>query len=1163
MDKTTLRNFAIESRKDLMEKIDRKIKLFYVDEEFKKDNRGDVIVLSNDKHTLTLTKEEDSNRDKLIKRIVELGYEQVVEEAAYTWFNRIIAIRYMELHDFLPLTKDNQSLGIKVFTSSDGDLNPEILKFSNLSNPNLDLNIDKSYYSSLSLEDDKFKYILLQICKKLGTVIPQVFGGLTDYIDILIPDNMLKENGFISNLINNINNNNFDKVEIIGWLYQYYNQEEKDRVISSKKAKNKNEIAYATQLFTPDWIVKYMVENSLLKYYVENSGNRNILSDYKYILDDFDTSKNNFNVEELLFIDPCCGSGHILVYAFEVLYNIYVSEGYNKRDIAELILKNNLYGLDVDDRAGQLSILSVLLKAREYDKNIFNKKIAQDLNIISIQESNHLDEYSIENLPSNIKEKAIKLKELYFNAKENGSLITTDEDFDELCSYLDLENNLENLLIRDQIKAINKQNNILRKKYDIVVTNPPYMNSSAMSDNLKNYVQDHFSSFKSDLFSAFIVRNSFFGKERSYLGFMTPYVWMFISSYESLRDYILSNLTISSLIQLEYSALSEAIVPLCTFVLKNDKNDIAGKYVRLTEFTGGMEVQEKKYLEFIKDRNPKYYFTKDKKSFECISGKPIAFWLSSNYLSTFSFDKIKDYIDPRIGLVSGDNNRFLRLWNEVDYNNIGFNCKSIKESIDSKKKWFPYQKGGDYRKWYGNNEYVVNWENDGYEMKYKNEKDGRVRSHNYNGDLSFCEGISWSSVTSGNFSCRYVPYGFLFDAAGPLCKVLDLDNLYEILGFLSTNLVNDYLKVLNPTINMHPGYLQQLPFNKEIIDKQKQHIEELVKECITISKNDWDNYETSWDFKIHPLLRFRNSDNNYIKDLYNIWDNYCTDNYKLLETKEEELNIIFNDIYGLKNEVSSKPISISLNLANRDRDIKSLISYAVGCIFGRYSLDEDGLILAGGKYDKNRYSKLVPDEDNIVPISDNESIYYNDDIVGKFKDFIKNSFGVDTLNDNLDYIAETLGKRGTESSEETIRRYFVNDFYNDHVKMYQKRPIYWLFDSGKKNGFKCLVYLHRYNEQIVSKIRTKYLHNTLSIYQRTVEEIDYKLNNEELSTTDKRELQNKKSDLNSKITECNEYEEMVGNVANKMIKLDLDDGVAVNYSKFVDDNGKSILAKIK
>ena len=543
-----------------------------------------------------------------------------------------------------------------------------------------------------------------------------------------------------------------------------------------------------------------------------------------------------------------------------------------------------------------------------------------------------------------------------------------------------------------------------------------------------------------------------------------------------------------------------------------------------------------------------------------LPSQTIAYWLSDNMKRVLTLkSNLGDYCSPRLGMATADNDRFMRNWFEVNFDNIAFGCKSRKEALETKKKWFPYNKGGAFRRWYGNNDYVVNWENDGYEIRNFKDSKGKVRSHNYNLEQIFEEGITWTFLSSSRFSSRYFENGFLSDSGG---SFLTTDHKYVkyIEGLLSTNMVDDILNILNPTMSYQAGNIASIPF---IFDDSKLNkINEIVDECILLTKKDWNYYETSYDFRNNPIIE-QNDCN--IRNALTKHSDLIKKDFNRLKELEEENNKIFNDIYGFNNEIKIEVNDkyVSYSQVDELRDIKALISYAVGCMFGRYSLDKPGIVCGGNSINKNNYNIFVPDDDNIIPISDSDDIYYNDDIVGKFKEFIKTAFGQEELNDNLNYIADVLGKRGTESSEETIRRYFINDFYNDHLKMYQKRPIYFMFDSGKKNGFKCLVYVHRYNEQIVSKIRTKYLHNTLAIYQRCFEEINYKINNESMSINDKRELQNKLLDLENKINECNEYEEMVGNVANKMIKLDLDDGVVINYAKFVDDNGKSILAKIK
>lgn len=1167
MDKAILKKFAIESRQDLMQKIESKIKLFYVDETFSKQQNGDVYVLSNEKHTLSLSKEEYDKRELLIKRIQELGLEQVIEEAAYTWFNRVVAIRYMEINDYLPLTKDNQSLGIRVLSSKDNTPDPEIMKFTNLINPELDIDFKKEKYAELKDDNDKFKYVLLLVCKKLGKVIPQVFDGVTDYIDILIPDNLLNDTGFINKIVTEVPENNYNQVEIIGWLYQYYNQIEKDRVISSKKAYKKNEIAYATQLFTPDWIVKYMVENSLGKYWIEHSNSDSIIDNWKYFIkDNIEKYNNKVNPTEITFIDPCCGSGHILVYAFEVFHQIYESVGYNKNDIPELILENNLYGLDIDDRAGQLSILSILLKAREYDKNIFNKVITKNLNVLSIQESNSMSNSILENISNDIeKENAKYILDSFKNAKEVGSLLRLEnKNYSELEKIINEDNTIFGLEMNRLLPLI-KIARILSIKYDVVVTNPPYMNHSYMPNTLKKYIINNFEDYKSDLFSAFVANYSTKIKENGFMGFMTPYVWMFIQSYEKLREYILNKMNIDSLIQLEYSALEEATVPICSFILKNNLKQLNGIFFRLTDFVGGMNIQESKFME-IKETNK--YIIAPKEKYCDIPGKIIGYWVDNNIIKSFKNGRLLGDIScPRQGLATTNNNLFLRNWFEVNNNLLFRNCENANVSKNSDLKWYPYNKGGYYRKWYGNCDFVINWWNNGFDVKeyIKNKNPNVARGEKF----YFKESISWSKISSGAISFRYFPKGYIFDVAG--CSIFfDNKEMFDyIFAFLNSKVSLNILQCLSPTLNYEAGQIQILPilYSTQEIDKIKC----IVENNVEISKQDWDLFETSWDFLSHPLLLEHNltpqqikkeEENgflveNTLEEAYKHWEISCNERFNKLKENEEELNRIFIEIYGLQDELTPnvEDKDITIRKANKEREIKSLISYAVGCMFGRYSLDENGLIYAGGEFDIDRYKFYKPDIDNIIPITDES--YFGDDIVERFKDFIRTVYGRETFNENLDFIAEALGKRGTETSEETIRRYFNNDFYSDHIKMYQKKPIYWLFDSGKKNGFKALIYMHRYNENTVPKVRLDYLHRIQTTYEKLLSDVNYKLTTE-LSMNEKKEIQKRQTDLNAKLQEIKEYDEKIAHIANQRISIDLDDGVTVNYDKF-----KDILAKIK
>lgn len=1161
MDKSILKKFAIESRQDLMDKIKNKIKTFYIDEDFNSEQKGEVYVLSNEKHSLSLTNEEFKKRELLIKRIKELSLEQVIEEAAYTWFNRIIAIRYMEINDMLPLTRDNQSLGIRVLSSRDNTPDPEILKFTNLMNPELDIEFKKEKYVELKDDNEKFKYVLLLICKKLGRVIPQVFDGITDYIDILIPDNLLNDTGFITKIVNEVPESNFNQVEIIGWLYQYYNQTEKDKVISSKQAYKKNEIPYVTQLFTPDWIVKYMVENSLGRYWIEQGGNEKLTENWKYfIFDNLEKNSEKKKITELKCIDPCSGSGHILVYMFEILYQIYLSEGYNKNDIPRLILENNLYGLDIDDRAGQLSILSVMLKAREYDKNIFKSKIITNLNIMSIQESNSISYSIIDNIKTEHNKEYTKyLIDNFQNAKEIGSLlILENNDYSDLIEELVNDNTIFGIELREKIFPIIKGANLLTTKYDVVVTNPPYMNFSSFSPYLKRYITKKYNESKEDLCSAFMEFSPL--NENGLLAMVNQQSWMFLASFENLRKKIVNNKTIINMIHLGTKAFEGVMGAVTTsFVISNKyKKDYKGTYYRLVELENEKDKENALLL-----KKSKYIYYADNNRFINTPSYKISYWIKEQYLNNFKNKSVGDYADTKKGIMTGNNELFVRLWYEVDKNKIGFKCKSFDDINNSGLRWFPITSGGARRKWYGNFISVVDLYDNAFRITHKKNNNYRLRDTQY-----YCrEAGTWSEIGGNNFSVRYVPEGITFGNGGPC--LFSNEYLKYIIAFLNTKVSKEYFYLIAPTVNFGPDQIKQVPL---IIDsKHSKKILELCDMNINVSKLDWDSDETSWDFKTHPLIYNASMTPkqidkeqlngfqvcNTLEDAYNHWNRTCNERFEQLKKNEEELNKIFIDIYGLNSELSSEvdDKDITIKKADKEKDIKSLINYSVGCMFGRYSLDENGLVYAGGIFDINRYKTFKADEDNVIPITD--EAYFSDDIVERFKTFIKIVYGDNTFNENMDFIAEGLGKKGTETSEETIRRYFVNDFFNDHVKMYQKRPIYWLLDSGKKNGFKALVYMHRYNENLIPKARLDYLHRVQTTYEKLLSDVNYKLTTD-LSMTDKKEAKNRQTNLMAKLQEIKEYDEKIAHIANQRISIDLDDGVKVNYEKF-----KDILAKIK
>lgn len=1270
MDKAILKKFAIESRRELMKKMESKINLFFVNEKFNKNQNGDIIVLSNKNHTLNLNIDEYEKRQMLVKRIEELGLEQVIEESAYTWFNRIVAIRYMEVHDFLPLTNDNMSLGIRVLSSRDDTPNPEIMKFTNLMNPELDINFSKKIYAELKTDNEKFKYILLLVCKKLGKVIPHVFDGVTDYIDILMPDNLLNDTGFVYKIITEIPVENFEQVEIIGWLYQYYISEKKDEVFADLKKNikiKKENIPSATQIFTPDWIVKYMVENTLGRY-----TNENFRKKLKYYVRNKDEKVEEKDIEKITFLDPCCGSGHILVYAFEIFYEIYKDNGYNQNEIAGKILNKNIFGLDVDERASQLSILALLLKAREYDKNIFNKDIVKNLNVMSIQEPYDLDT-DIKNIKLSETSNSLcnylidKLK----NAKEIGSLLIIEpKDYSILINEIENDNTIFGYQVKNKISLLIKEATILSNKYDVIVTNPPYMGNRGMDNILSEYVRKNYKNYKTDMFSAFIKQSYQLTKEKGYYALITQPTFLFISSFEKVREEMINKTSIISLLHMGRGIFGIDFGST-SFVLRKDANEnYCGSYFRLNKNTfqyidikdiESIFLSAKDNLNFkfnfnnygnkfndsniekfdsddLEDGLLKIKFETVQSNFNKIPGKPFAYWISDNMLKVFTVGKSLGSVIPiKQGIATADNDAFLRQWFEVDLFKEKLDSKNVDEAKNSRVKWFPYNKGGAFRKWYGNNDYIVNWENDGYEIKNFKDKNGKLRSRPQNLDYCFKKSITWSLISSGSIAFRAKPYGHIFDIAGMSCFPNSNEYGY-ILGLNNTKIVNVMMKFIAPTLNYQVGDIAKIPIIYN--DNKKEKINDFVNQNIEFSKSDWDSFETSWDFKKHPLIAESNwtpqmianeecngfmvCDN--MEESFNHLEKTCEERFSNLKKNEEELNQIFINIYGLQGELtpeeSDKDVTVHKIFENNEDIpeemknsqyaltkldvIKSFISYAVGCMFGRYSLDKDGLIFAGGDFDKifEKYPGQVlvddngqplpgnpggwagvsladykyirfddkdiklsysPDIDNIIPITEDK--YFEDDIVEKFVKFVEVVYGKNTLEENLDFIANTLGKRTAETSRDTIRRYFLNDFYADHLKTYQKRPIYWLFDSGKKNGFKALIYMHRYNDQTVSKIRLDYLHKMQQTYATELQDVEYKLNNNP-TLNEKKELTKKQADLNAKILETNEYDEKVAHIADQRISIDLDDGVAVNYGKFSVKNPKtgkeeSILANSK
>ena len=1197
MNKTAIRKFAEWAREKLIEDIKYKagtvgITENGIAEELPQSTSDMYFYDVGTKDYAKISSIEIKQRDALVKAIqtkecsyksYREAFENVIEEVAYTWFNRLIAIRFMEVNNYLPS-------GVRVLSSEN-----KAKKEPDLVTTPFDTDLEFTSYEQdriIQLKDDNkldelFRMLFIKQCNKLHDILPELFEKTDDYSELLLTISFTDPEGIIHHLTNDIEDVDFrindemytddgkikadGQVEIIGWLYQYYISKKHDEIVNIYKGTvKKADIPAATQLFTTDWVVRYMVDNSLGRYWIE----RNPQSKLAEKLEFFVTPKNGeiqyvdekINPTDLTFFDPCMGSGHILVYAFDVLMEIYREVGYSDRDAALSIVENNLFGMDIDKRAYQLAYFAVRMKARSYNRRALTKGISN--NFAVVEESNSIDKFACNGLTTDSVQNKIGeyLVEIYKDAQEIGTLQTIEKkDYKAFVEYL---NNVESSAgqidlfsiawLNDtlpQMVQLAKQAEIMSNKYAVVCTNPPYMNK--IEGQLKKFVVDNYKAYSGDLFSVFIYRNFDYCKADGYSAFMTPFVWMFIKTYEALRTYIIDKKSITTLVQMEYSAFEEATVPICSFVLKNGKATEKSLCFRLSDFKGGMEVQKQKVLEAITDKDCGYFYEANIKEFNKIPNEPIAYFVSDIMFKIFeNSQSVATYGNTREGMATGSNDLFMRYWFEVEKNRMKTNCKTRDNAVQSSCKWFPYNKGGDYRKWYGNDEYVVNWYNDGFEiMNFKDEKTGRIRSHNYNLDYIFRQGISWTALSSGNFGCRYSSQGKLADSKGSMLYLKNDDLLMYFLGLLNSCVSKYVLGVTSQTLDFKPGRIAELP----VVVAERDSVEPIVNQQVKLSKKDWDSFEKSWNFEKHPLVSYSI---NKMSTSFALWSKECDERFNQLKANEEELNRIFIDIYGLQDELASEveDKDVTVSQADLQREVKSLISYAVGCMFGRYSLDKDGLVYAGGEWDNSKYDTFIPDEDNCIPITDEE--YFEDDIVGLFCAWLKRVYGEDTLEENLDFIANALGNKG-KTSREVIRNYFLTDFIKDHIKNYQKHPIYWLFDSGKQNGFKAIVYMHRWNADTIGNVRVEYLHRIQRVYEKEIirmqEIIDNSHDNKEISNATKR-----KEKLQKQIKETKDYDAKIAHLALSRIDIDLDDGVKVNYEKVQTADGKKmqILAKI-
>ena len=1171
MNTTNIKKYAPQARNDFIAAMRKQAAKYGItaDRILPAEQKGDLLLIGETVFPLSVLKP----RDKLIKRIQASSFEQSIDYIAYSWFNRLCAIRYMECKGLL-------DHGRRVLSSADGSAGlPQILEEC------LDIELpglNTSRVAELKLDGNKdeelYRELLLAQCHALNQVMPLLFEQVSDESELLLPDNLTKTDSLIRDLVSSIPEEDWSDVQIIGWLYQFYISEKKDQVIG--KVVKSEDIPAATQLFTPNWIVKYLVQNSVGRLWMMAQPDSTLASSWEYYIQPAEQTDevnaqlkqlidarisedgDSLNPESITVLDPACGSGHILVEAYDCLKAIYLERGYRSRDIPRLILENNLYGIDIDTRAAQLASFALLMKAREDDRRLFSNP--PKLNIIALQDSQpeRLDAFSQDLASTGIEQADLKeLLDLFEHASTFGSLIQIPATFAK--KLADLETKLNTALESGDIFAqqsaqellpLVQQAKLLAKQYDAVIANPPYMGGKGMNTALKDFAKKKFPDSKSDLFAMFIERGFTWCKDSGFNSMVTMQSWMYLSSYEAIREKLLNDRTFSCMAHMGNGVMGIAFGTAATVMLNN----------HISHYSGSFSYFE--YDDINENGIPKQFPVKNKRlktakpdDFKKIPGSPIAYWLNNNIYNFFkNSPNICTVSDPRQGMATTDNSTYLRSWHEITFEKFGVNYENANLGNKNGCYWFPYNKGGDLRRWYGNQHYVVRYENNGQELidlvtsKYPKISDPEfvIKNRKY----YFRESITWTDLTSSMLSARYQPKGSIFDVSGHSTFIVDKKVQKIILAFLNSKLGYELSRVLNESFHFQVGDYKKLPYPEKL---ENLIHEDNINKLIQISKFDWNSYETSWDFTQNLIIRTQQLN---LEQAFHTWQQQNADAVAEMKRLEEENNKLFIDAYGLQDELTPDvpDAQITLTRADREKDSQRLVSYALGCMMGRYSLDEPGLIYAHAgnqDFDASRYQTFPADADGIIPLT--EIHWFEDDATHRIREFLTAVWDEDMLNANMQWLAESLDKKANETAEDTIRRYLASKFYKDHMQTYKKRPIYWLFSSGKQGAFQALVYLHRYNESTLARMRTEYVMPLISKMTAMVNSLQSEIENSDSAAEIKRkekELQN----LHKQQAELSSFEEKLRHYADQRISLDLDDGVKVNYGKFGD-----LLAEVK